>query len=72
MWARDYDEVGIWLVHTWGLPDQRITWQAAATYLDEAHLVIDSWNWWKEKRGGTLDLPGVREAVNRVSSRRIE
>lgn len=71
MWARDYDEIGIWLVHTWDLPDQRITWRAAAAYLDEAHLVIDSWNWWKAHKPEALDWRLAREAVNRVSSVKI-
>ncbi len=71
MWARDYDEVGIWLVHTWDIPDQRITWRAAAAYLDEAHLVIDSFNWWRNAKPKMLDFPGVKEAVNRVSSVKI-
>jgi hypothetical protein len=75
MWTRDYDEVGMWLVHTWDIPDQRITWRAAAMYLDEAHLVIDSWNYWKTKKPAALrrllDLPGIKAAVNRVSSRKI-
>lgn len=71
MWARDYDEVGIWLVHTWAIPDQRITWRAAAAYLDEAHLVVDSWNWWKANKPEALDFPGLRQAVNQVSSVKI-
>jgi hypothetical protein len=74
MWARDYDEVGLWLNHTWGMPDQRITWRAAAAYLDEAHSVIDSWNYWKAKKPEAkklLDLAGIRKAVNAVSSQKI-
>jgi hypothetical protein len=71
MFARDYDETGIWLVHTWGIPDQRLTWRAASMYMDEAHLVVDSWNWWKANRPGVMDFPGIREAVNRVSSVKI-
>jgi len=74
MWARDYDETGIWLVHTWGYPDQRITWRAAATYLDEAHLVIDSMDYWRAKKPSVmahLNLAGLRAMVNKVSSRKI-
>ena len=72
MWARDYDEVGIWLVHTWGMPDQRITWRAAAVYLDEAHLVVDSVNAWRARLDRSeMNLPGLVEAVNRVSSQKI-
>ena len=74
MWARDYDEAGIWLVHTWGMRDQRLTWRAAAIYLDEAHLVIDSFDYWRKKKPGAdrlIDFKGLRKAVNRVSSRKI-
>lgn len=70
MWARDYDQVGIWLVHTWDLKDQRITWRAAAAYLDEAHLIIDSMNYWrkhKPKASKILNLKALEEAVNDVS-----
>jgi hypothetical protein len=74
MWARDYDEDGIWLVHTWNLRDQLITWRAAALYVDEAHLVIDSLDYWRERKPRAaryLDLPGIHAAVNRVSSQKI-
>lgn len=74
MWARDYDEIGIWLVHTWGFPDQRLTWRAAAVYLDEAHLVVDSIDYWRTHRPGIekfIDLKGIRTAVNKVSSQKI-
>ena len=75
MWARDYDEEGIWLCHTWGMRDQRMTWRAAAIYLDEAHLVIDSLNYWRKKKPEAaryLDFKGLRKAVNKVSSQKIE
>lgn len=73
MWARDYDEIGIWLVHTWGLVDQRITWRAAAAYLDEAHLVIDSLDYWRKvkKVNAVLKVADLRDAVNAVSSIKI-
>jgi hypothetical protein len=74
MTARDYDEVGIWLIHTWGLPDQLITWRAAAAYLEEAHLVIDSFDYWRTKKPTAikvLDLAGIRTAVNKASSQKI-
>lgn len=74
MWARDYDEDGIWLVHTWGMRDQLITWRAAAIYLDEAHLVIDSFDYWRRKKPKAdrfIDFKGLRKAVNRVSSQKI-
>jgi hypothetical protein len=78
MWTRDYDEVGIWLVHTWDLPDQRITWEAAAIYLDEAHLVIDSVDVWRKKLakaqivGDRKVMNKIVEAVNDVSSHKLE
>lgn len=75
MWARDYDKRGIWLVHTWGLPDQLVTWRAAAVYLDEAHLVIDSIDYWREKKPQAmkyLDFNGIRRAVNRVSRQKVD
>lgn len=71
MTARDYDEIGIWLVHTWGIPDQRITWRAAAIYLDEAHSIIDSMDFWRTKlpeQAKLIDLEGIKREVNRVSS----
>lgn len=74
MWARDYDEVGIWVKHTWELPDQRLTWRAAALYLDEAHVVVDSLDFWRTAVVGErqdLDLVSIRHAVNAVSSRKI-
>lgn len=74
MWAFDYDEAGLWTDHTWERPPQRITWRAAATYVDEAHSVIDSWNYWKAKKPEAkkaLDFAGIRKAVNKVSSRKI-
>lgn len=72
MWGIDYDEVGLWLEHTWGIPPQRITWKAVAAFLDEAHLVIDSANSWKKRlKPKVLDVAGIVAAVNRVSSQPI-
>lgn len=74
MYARDYDEVGPWVVHTWGIPDQRVTWAAVAAYCDETHLVIDSFDYWRTKKPAAikgLDLAGIRAAVNKISSRKI-
>lgn len=70
MYARDYDATGFWLVHTWNLPDQRITYRAAAVYMDEAFMVIDSINEWKKKKG-LMRLELLREAVNDVSEVKI-
>jgi hypothetical protein len=73
MWARDYDEEGIWLVHTWGIADQKMTWRAAAIYMDEAHMVVDSLNAWRKKKQTAkfLKLTDLRDAVNEVSSIQI-
>lgn len=74
MHARDYDEVGIWLNHTWDIVDQRITWRAAAAYLDEAHFVIDSFDFWRTKKPEAkrlIDFAGIKKAVNHVSSQKI-
>lgn len=72
--AHDYTEKGIVLDHTWDYPPQLLTWEAAAAYLDEAHLVIDSVDGWrkaatpKERKA----LGDVVDAVNAVSSIPIE
>jgi hypothetical protein len=76
MWSYAYDEIGFWLDHTWDLPPQRITYRAAAAYLDEAHLVIDSANAWRKalaqaKRTELLDVGGIVDAVNAISSHRV-
>jgi hypothetical protein len=74
MWARDYDQHGVWVVHTWGLHDQLVTWRAAALYMDEAHLVIDSLDYWRAKKPRArrfIDFDGIRKAVNRVSSHKL-
>ena len=70
MWARDYDERGVWLVHTWDLPDQLITWRAAALYMDEAYIVIDSIDKWRKQKR-PIALPALRKAVNEVSSYKL-
>ncbi len=70
MFWRDYNEVGPWVVHTWGLPDQQISWAAVAAYCDEAHLVVDSFDYWRTKKPEAvkgLNLHAVKRAVNKVS-----
>ena len=59
------------LVHTWGLHDQLITWRAAALYIDEAYVVIDSIDAW-HKRKRELTFPALRKAVNEVSSLKLK
>jgi hypothetical protein len=73
LWARDFDAQGIWLVQTWNLADTLLTWRAAATYMDEAFVVIDSINSWKRKPRGAvrLNLKAVVAAVNDVSDMKI-
>jgi hypothetical protein len=70
MWAIEYDPLGLWLEHTWGIPPQRITWRAAAAYIDESHTVIDSVDSWR-RRGVPLELDQVVQAVNDVSRVKI-
>lgn len=75
MWARDYDAVGLWVVHTWGLPDQRVTWAGVAAYMDEAHVVIDSIDYWRQHKpvaASALDLNKIVNAVNERSDTKIE
>jgi hypothetical protein len=73
MWFIDYTEEGMIPWHTWDdLETNVVTWDAVAAYLDEAHLVIDAMNPWRKKlqaqSTGRLDLGGVRDAVNAISS----
>lgn len=74
MFMRDYDETGIWAVSSWELPDQRITWPAVAAYVDEVHVAFDSLDTWRKREGieKEFDLPGLRQAVNKVSSYKIQ
>lgn len=74
MHARDYDKFGMWLNHTWDIPDQRISWKALAAYCDEAHFVIDSFNFWRAKKAAAaklIDFAGIKKAVNKLSSQKI-
>jgi hypothetical protein len=71
MWMHDYDITGCWLDHTWGIVPQRVTWEAVATYMDEAHVVIDSVDAWRSQpksKAAKIDLSAVVDAVNSVSS----
>ncbi len=62
---------GVSLVHTWLLPNQKLTWAALAMYCDEMYTIIDSVNAWKRKRPNAYDYPALVKAVNKVSSTRI-
>jgi hypothetical protein len=75
MWANGYTPEGIILDHTWGLPNNVLTWNAAAAYMDEAHLVIDSIDAWRKKakdRKVKKQLADVIAAVNEVSAIKIK
>lgn len=79
MWAHGYNERGLFVDHTWELQPQLVTWDAVATYMDEAYMVIDSIDSWrktlkaaKEKVGAALNIKKVVEAVNDVSSLQIK
>jgi hypothetical protein len=73
--ANGFTKEGIWIDHTWDMPMQLLTWDAAAAYMDEAHLIIDSLNSWKKqvKDQGAVKfaLADVRDAVNAMSAIQI-
>jgi hypothetical protein len=73
MWATSrYNKDGLWVAHTWGIPDQFVTWRGALAYMDEVHWVVDSVNAWKKTPAAKLiDLGALTEAVNSVSSQKI-
>jgi hypothetical protein len=74
MWAIDYTRDGLIVEHTWGIPEQIVTWRGVAAFMDEAHVVIDSVDAWRKKpivKSGGLDLAGIVKAVNRVSRVKI-
>jgi hypothetical protein len=71
--AGHYDERGLYVTHTWGIPEQLVTWAAVAAYCDEAHMIVDSVNTWGRRPPveAALDLPALVDAVNQVSSVKI-
>lgn len=74
MWAVSYNKLGPVVAHTWDLPPQQVTWEGAALYMDEAHLVIDSLDYWRKKKPAALKalkFADIRDAVNDVSSIRL-
>lgn len=74
MWTCDYDDIGLVLDGTWNDGQRHLTWRAAAIYLDEAHMVIDSVDAWRKMaavRDHLVNLDRVVEAVNDVSSHKI-
>jgi hypothetical protein len=70
--AYDFDTKGVWIEHTWNLPRQLVTWRAFAAYCDEAYVVIDSFDTWRNKSPKALDYPGIKKAVNAVSRTKIQ
>jgi hypothetical protein len=75
LFAHGFNSQGIVLDHTWALPNSLLTWEAAAAYLDEAHLIIDSIDTWRKKAATPKikkALGQVVDAVNAVSSVRIK
>jgi hypothetical protein len=68
-----YNKNGFWVVHSWDIPDQFVTWRGAAAYMDEAHWYIDSINSWKKtKASSSVNFSKLVSAVNEVSSIKIK
>lgn len=65
----DYNQHGLYLNHTWNVPDGHVTWAGIAAYCDEAYLPIDSINAWKKKKlaDKNIDLVNLKAEVNRIS-----
>lgn len=73
MFSSDYDERGLYVEHTWGMPRQLVTWRAAAAYMDESFMFIDSLNSWRKRHRLPLKVSeAIKEAVNSVSSQKIK
>ncbi len=74
LWANGYTPEGIILDHTWNLPNNVLTWEAAAAYMDEAHLVLDSADAWRKRATGKVkaQIAAVIAAVNEVSSIKVK
>lgn len=71
--CRSYDEKGMWIAHTWGIPDQRITWEAVAAYADESFLAIDSIDSWRKRTGVPKKVgEAIKSAVNSISDQKIK
>lgn len=74
MWANGFNSKGVILDQTWSLPNNLITWDAWAAYVDEVHMVIDSVDTWRKKaesRKLKSALGNVIDAVNEVSSIKV-
>jgi len=73
MYGFDYDEIGLLTPGTWEDPPIHISWPAVMAYVDEVHVTIDSMDEWRKKPGisKAFDLPGLRQAVNKISPVKI-
>jgi hypothetical protein len=72
--AIDFDATDLIVDDTWAEGPRRISWNAVAAYLDEAHLFIDSVDAWRKRttdRKTRKALGDVVDAVNAVSSLKI-
>lgn len=74
MWAIDYGPQGFLLEQTWRRKPTWLSYAAAAYYMDECHIVIDSVDAWRKRLGKKLAVivENVKDAVNAVSSMRIK
>ncbi len=70
MWAIDYNKFGIVLEQTWDVPINLVTWEAAAAYMDEVHIVLDSKNAWK-RLAKNFDVADIKDQINSVSSTKV-
>lgn len=69
----DYNEFGLRLPHQWDIPDQWISWRAAAIYIDESFLVIDSVDNFRKRTGVPKKVAeAIKDAVNQVSDMKIK
>jgi hypothetical protein len=66
LWANGYNAKGIILDHTWGFVNNILSWGAAAAYLDEAHLVIDSVDAWRKKASPSDHLRSIKKQIDAV------
>lgn len=71
--AVDWDEKGLWVAHTWGIPNQLISWNAVAGFCDETHWFVDSLDNWRKNTGVPRRVSeAIKEAVNSVSEMKIK
>lgn len=86
LFVSSYDERGVRLVHSWydsaegskpadwPVYEQWLTWPALSAFGDESYWLIDSLDAWRKRpasQRAAVDLDGIRKAVNRVSSTKL-